>query len=154
MLTINLIRERKEFIVERLKVKNFEAEEIIDRILTLDSSRREIQSKTDMMQGEMNRISKEIGSLMKDGKKDEAETAKGKTYSLKEEIKFLSDKLIPIDDELKTEIIRLPNLPHESVAPGHGADDNFKVREGGIMPLVSETALPHWDLIKKYDIID
>jgi seryl-tRNA synthetase len=154
MLTINLIREKKEFIIERLKVKNFEAEEILNRILALDSSRRKIQSKTDMMQGEMNRISKEIGSLMKDGKRDEAETAKEKTYSLKEEIKSLSDKLIPIDNDLKNEIIRLPNLPHESVAPGHGADDNIKVREGGVMPLMSETALPHWDLIKKYDIID
>jgi seryl-tRNA synthetase len=154
MLTINLIREKKEFIIERLKVKNFEAEEIISRILLLDSSRREIQSKTDAMQGEMNRISKEIGSLMKQGKRDEAEAAKKKTYSLKEEIKSLADKLIPIDNDLRSEIIRLPNLPHQSVAPGHGADDNVKVREGGIMPLVSETALPHWDLIKKYDIID
>ncbi|MCX6326013.1 MAG: serine--tRNA ligase [Bacteroidia bacterium] len=154
MLTINLIREKKEFIIERLKVKNFKAEEIINRILALDSSRREIQSKTDMMQGEMNRISKEIGALLKDGKRDEAEAAKEKTYSLKEEIKSLSDKLIPIDNDLKNEIIRLPNLPHESVAPGHGADDNVKVREGGIMPQLSETALPHWYLIKKYDIID
>jgi seryl-tRNA synthetase len=154
MLTINLIREKKEFIIERLKVKNFEAEEIISRILLLDSSRREIQSKTDTMQGEMNRISKEIGSLMKQGKRDEAEAAKKKTYSLKKEIKSLADKLIPIDNDLRSEIIRLPNLPHQSVAPGHGADDNVKVREGGIMPLVSETALPHWDLIKKYDIID
>jgi seryl-tRNA synthetase len=154
MLTINLIREKKEFIIERLKVKNFEAEEIINNILKLDSSRREIQSKTDMMQAEMNLISKEVGSLMKDGKRDEAEAAKEKTYSLKEEIKFFSDKLIPIDIALKNEIIRLPNLPHESVSPGHGADDNVKVREGGIMPLVSESAVPHWDLIKKYDIID
>jgi seryl-tRNA synthetase len=154
MLTINLIREKKEFIIERLKVKNFEAEEIINRILALDSSRREIQSKTDLIQAEMNRISKEVGSLMKDGKRDEAEVAKEKTYSLKEEIKSLSDKLIPIDNDLKNEIIRLPNLPHESVAPGHGADDNVKVREGGVMPLVSESAVPHWDLIKKYDIID
>jgi seryl-tRNA synthetase len=154
MLTINLIREKKEFIIERLKVKNFSAEEIIGRILVLDSSRREIQLKTDMMQGEMNRISKEIGSLMKEGKSDEAETAKKKTYSLKEEIKSLSDKLIPIDIELKNEIIRLPNLPHESVAPGHGADDNVKVREGGVMPVIPETAVPHWDLIKKYNIID
>ncbi len=94
------------------------AEEIIDKILALDSSRREIQSKTDMMQGEMNRISKEIGALMKEGKKQEAEAAQEKTYSLKEEIKSLSDKLIPIDNELRNEIIRLPNLPHESVAPG------------------------------------
>ncbi len=154
MLTINLIREKKEFIIERLKVKNFEAEEIIDRILKLDSSRREIQSKTDLMQSDMNRLSKEIGTLMKEGKKDEAESAKENTYSLKEEIKLLTDKLIPIDNELKNEIIRLPNLPHESVNPGHGADDNVTVKEGGVFPQVSEKALPHWDLIKKYDIID
>ena len=154
MLTINLIREKKEFIIERLKVKNFEAEEIINRILALDSSRREIQSKTDSMQGEMNRISKEIGALMKDGKRDEAAASKEKTYSLKEEIKFLTDKLVPIDNELRSEIISLPNLPHESVPPGYRADDNIKVREGGTMPLISDKALPHWDLIKKYDIID
>jgi seryl-tRNA synthetase len=154
MLTINLIREKKDFIIERLKVKNFEAEEIINKILKLDSLRREIQAKTDALQGDMNRISKEIGSMMKDGKRDEAEAAKEKTYSLKEEIKALSDKLIPVDNDLRSEIVRLPNLPHESVPPGHGADDNVKVREGGIMPVISETALPHWDLIKKYDIID
>ena len=76
------------------------------------------------------------------GKQDEAEAAKEKTYSLKEEIKSLSDKLIPIDIELRSEIISLPNLPHESVPPGYGADDNVKVREGGIMPLVNEKALP------------
>ena len=154
MLTLNLIREKKDFIIERLKVKNFEAEELVDRILALDSLRREIQSKTDSMQGEMNRISKEIGILMKNGKRDDAEAAKKKTYSLKEEIKSLSDKLIPIDNDLHNEIIRLPNLPHESVQRGHGADDNVKIREGGAMFVLSENALPHWDLIKKYDIID
>jgi seryl-tRNA synthetase len=154
MLTINLIRERKEFIIERLKIKNFKAEEIIERILALDSSRREIQSKTDSMQAEMNLISKEIGNLMKSGKKEEAEAAKVKTYTLKEDIKSLSDKLIPIETDLKNEIVRLPNLPHESVVPGYGADDNVKVKEGGVIPKLPETALPHWDLIKKYDIID
>jgi len=154
MLTLNLIREKKDFIIERLKVKNFEAEELVNRILALDSLRREIQSKTDSMQGEMNRISKEIGILMKNGKRDDAEAAKKKTYSLKEEIKSLSDKLIPIDNDLHNEIIRLPNLPHESVQRGHGADDNVKIREGGAMFVLSENALPHWDLIKKYDIID
>ena len=154
MLTINLIREKKEFIIERLKVKNFKAEEIIERILVLDSARREIQAKTDMMQGDMNRISKEIGSLMKNGKRVEAEAAKEKTYSLKEEIKTLTDKLAPIDIDLRNEIIRLPNLPHESVPAGFGADDNAEVRTGGDLPLIPETALPHWDLIKKYDIID
>jgi seryl-tRNA synthetase len=154
MLTINLLREKKEFVIERLKVKNFDAAATIEKILSLDSSRREIQSKTDAMQGEMNRISKEIGTLMKDGKREEAEAAKTKTYSLKEDIKILTDKLIPIDSELKTEIVKLPNLPHESVAKGFGADDNIKVREGGVMPSIAENAVPHWDLIKKYDIID
>jgi len=154
MLTINLIREKKEFIIERLKIKNFKAEEIINRILSLDTLRREIQNKTDLMQGDMNRISKEIGALMKDGKKEEADAAKEKTYALKDEIKKLSDRLVPIDLELKNEIIRLPNLPHETVPQGHGADDNIIVREGGVMPVVSENALPHWDLIKNYDIID
>jgi seryl-tRNA synthetase len=154
MLTINLIREKKDFIVERLKIKNFEAEVIVDKILSLDSSRREIQSKADMMQGEMNRISKEIGTLIKEGRKPEADAAREKTYSLKEEIKSLSDKLIPLENELRDEIIRLPNLPHESVVSGYGADNNVKVKEGGIIPKLPDSALPHWDLIKKYDIID
>jgi seryl-tRNA synthetase len=154
MLTINLIREKKDFIIKRLKVKNFEAEEIISKILLLDSSRREIQTKTDMMQGELNRISKEIGTLMKEGKETEAKAAKERTYKLKEDIKSLSDKLIPMENDLRNEIIQLPNLPHESVNPGHGAEDNVKVREGGKIPVIPDTALPHWDLIKKYDIID
>jgi seryl-tRNA synthetase len=154
MLTINLIREKKEFIIERLKVKNFKAEEIINNILLLDTSRREIQSKSDAMQGEMNRISKEIGTLLKDGRREEAEQAKQNTYKLKEEIKALSDKIIPIDNELRNEIIRLPNLPHESVPVGFEADDNVQVREGGTIPQIPESSLPHWDLIKKYDIID
>jgi seryl-tRNA synthetase len=154
MLTINLIREKREFIIERLKVKNFEAAEILGKIITLDTERRDIQTRTDQMQGEMNKISKEIGSLMKEGKMNEAEAAKEKTYKLKEEIKLLSDKLPALENELKNEIVRLPNLPHESVAPGHGADDNIKVREGGKMPELPDSAMPHWDLIKKYDIID
>jgi len=83
MLTINQIRENKDFIIERLKIKNFKADEIIEKILLLDTLRREIQSKTDSMQNEMNIISKEIGSLMKDGKKEEADAARQKTYSLK-----------------------------------------------------------------------
>ena len=154
MLTISLIREKRDFIIERLKIKNFDAAEILDKIISLDTERRDIQTRTDQMQAEMNRISREIGSLMKDGKKAEADAAKEKTYSLKEEIRTLSGKFLPLDNELRNEIVRLPNLPHESVAPGHGADDNVKVREGGEIPVLPESALPHWDLIKKYDIID
>jgi seryl-tRNA synthetase len=154
MLTINVLREKRDFVIERLKVKNFEAEIIIDRILSLDSGRRETQAKMDQLQSEMNKISKEIGFMMKNGKNDEAEVSKAKTYALKEEIKTLSDKLILIDSELRNEIIKMPNLPHESVAKGFGAENNVKVREGGILPEMAAEALPHWDLIKKYDIID
>ncbi len=154
MLTINLIREKKDFVTERLKIKNFNAGEIIAKILTLDSSRREIQLRADTLQGEMNRISKEIGELMKQGKRTEADAAREKTYSLKEEIKSQSDKLPPLENELRNEIIKLPNLPYKLVKPGHGADDNEKVKEGGMIPSLPDTALPHWDLIKKYDIID
>jgi seryl-tRNA synthetase len=154
MLTINLIREKKDFVIERLKVKNFEARPVIDKIIALDIDRRETQTRSDSLLSEMNRISKEVGQLMKDGKKAEAEIAKEKTYKIKEEIKTLADKLIIIDADLKTEIVRLPNLPHESVATGFGAENNIKVREGGLIKDIPEPALPHWDLIKKYDIID
>jgi seryl-tRNA synthetase len=154
MLTINFIREKKDFIIDRLKVKNFDARNIVNRILLLDSSRRELQSRSDSLQGEMNRISREIGTMMKAGNKDEAARAREKTYSLKEEIRSLTDRLIPVEDELRNEIIRLPNLPHESVSPGQGAENNVKIREGGEIKEVRETALPHWDLVKKYDIID
>jgi seryl-tRNA synthetase len=154
MLTINLIREKKDFVIERLKVKNFEAGPVIDRIISLDIDRRELQTRSDSLLSEMNRISKEIGLLMKDGKKSEADAAKEKTYKLKEEIKSLADKLVLIDTDLRTEIVKLPNLPHESVAAGFGAENNVKVREGGVIKELPEPAAPHWDLIKKYDIID
>jgi seryl-tRNA synthetase len=154
MLTINLIREKRDFVIERLKVKNFESGEIIDKILTVDTDKRETQTKMDLLQSEMNKISKQIGFLMKEGKQSEAEEAKMKTYSLKEEIKILSEKLIILDGELRNEIIKLPNLPHQSVAPGFGAENNVIVREGGKIPELPVEALSHWDLIKKYDIID
>lgn len=154
MLTINLIREKRDFIAERLRIKNFDAEKILDKILQIDAERRQIQVRTDALQAEMNRISKEIGSLIKSGNKDEADAAKEKTYKLKEEIKSLTEKLVPLDEELRNEIIRLPNLPHQSVNKGLGAEDNVMMRSGGSKPVLDDNSLPHWDLIKKYDIID
>lgn len=154
MLTINLIREKKDYVVERLKVKNFEAGIIVEKILSLDISRRETQTKSDMLQSEMNKISKEIGLLMKEGKYSAAEDAKAKTYAYKEEIKVLTDKLAASDAELKNEIVKLPNLPHESVVKGFGAENNVIVREGGKITEYPDSALPHWELIKKYDIVD
>jgi seryl-tRNA synthetase len=99
MLTINLIREKRDFVIERLKVKNFDALPIVDRIIALDINRREVQTRSDSLLAEMNRISKEIGQLMKEGKKAEAEAAKENTYQLKEEIKTLADKLIVLDGQ-------------------------------------------------------
>ena len=154
MLTLNQIREDRDFIIERLKIKNFNASEIIANIIELDTRRREIQTKTDALQNEMNLISKEIGSLMKAGKKDEAEAAKQKTYTLKDEIRTLSEKTGPIEADLKNELVKLPNLPHSSVNPGKSAEDNVTVKQGGVIPELSGDALPHWELIKKYDIID
>ncbi|MGE5419289.1 MAG: serine--tRNA ligase [Chloroflexota bacterium] len=154
MLTINLLREKKDFVIERLRVKNFNAAETVEKILSLDSSRRDIQSRANQMEADMNLLSKEIGGLMKSGKKEEAETARAKTYSIKEEIKNLLEMLGPVEEELRKEIVKLPNLPHQSVPEGHGADDNVVVREGGKIPVLGEKAQPHWDLIKKYGIID
>ncbi|MDP4224506.1 MAG: serine--tRNA ligase, partial [Bacteroidota bacterium] len=154
MLTINLIRDKKDFVISRLKIKNFNAEEIVERILAIDSSRREVQAKADSLQGEMHRISKEIGTLIKEGRNEEADKARERTYSIKEEIKSLSEKLSALEADQKNEIVRLPNLPHELVAAGFGAENNVKVREGGRIPDLPDNALAHWDLIRKYDIID
>jgi len=154
MLTINLIREKKDHVIEKLKVKNFEARAIVEKILSLDISRRETQTRSDLLQSEMNKISKDIGLMMKEGKKSEAEEVKARTYAHKEQIRILSEKLSAIDTELRSEIIKLPNLPHESVAKGFGAENNVMVREGGKIMELAGSALPHWELIKKYDIID
>ncbi len=153
MLTINLIRENRDFVIERLKVKNFDAA-IVDRIIGLDALRRETQKNSDAALSEINRISKEIGLLIKSGKSAEAEAAKTKTSSLKEEAKRLAARLESLDEELRNEIIKLPNLPHSSVNPGKGAEDNIVVKEGGVIKELNADALPHWDLIRKYDIID
>lgn len=154
MLTINLIRERKDHVIERLKVKNFDAKPIVDGILILDTARRETQTRSDLLLSEMNKISREIGFLMKEGKQSKAEESKAKTYVLKDEIRRLSEKLSSIDAELKAEIVKLPNLPHESVPVGFGAENNIKVKEGGKIKELPVSALPHWELIKKYNIID
>jgi len=154
MLTISLIREQKDLIIERLKIKNFDASGIISSIIETDRERRRLQAESDSLQAEMNIKAKEIGALMKEGRKEEAEIAKTATYKMKEELRLLTEKMAPLENELKDQIVKLPNLPHTSVPGGRGADDNEKVKEGGILPELPGTALPHWDLIKKYDIID
>lgn len=154
MLTINLIREQSSFVIERLKIKNFDAAEIVRHVLDLDRRRRELQAESDSIQAELNALSREIGAMMKEGRRDEADAARQGVTAMKEKQKQLSDTMTVVADEMQTELVRLPNLPHELVAPGKSAEDNVVVRSGGTIPQLHEGALPHWDLIRKYDIID
>jgi len=154
MLTINLIREQSSFVVERLKIKNFDAAEIVQNVLDLDRRRRELQAESNSIQAELNTLSREIGAMMKSGRRDEADAARQGVVAMKEKQKQLSETMEVVSDEMQTELVRLPNLPHALVAPGKSADDNVVVRSGGTIPHLYEGALPHWDLIRKYDIID
>jgi len=154
MLTLNLLKERKEYVLERLQVKNFKQLELVDRVLELDAQRRQTQQQFDATQAEMNRISKQVGQLIKEGKNEEAQQARQQTAQLKEEIKQLSDRMASLEKELENMLVLLPNLPHPSVPTGKTAEDNVVVRSGGSMPQLPDNALPHWDLAKKYQIID
>lgn len=154
MLTINFIRENSELVIKRLKVKNFDAANSIEQILRLDRERRELLTLSESLQAEINRISKEIGSLMKSGNGVAVEAIREKTHSMKEEIRAHSAHLADIDARLNEEIVRLPNIPHESVPPGKGAEENLLVREGGTIIQLPEGSKPHWELIKEHDIID
>lgn len=154
MLTVKFIEENKDYVLERLSVKRFDGKEIIDQILDLDKKRRQVQNQNDSIQAELNQIAKEIGQLFKAGKAQEAEAAKQKTASLKEQSKQLLADLDETEVQLKNLLVQVPNLPHVSVPKGKSAEDNEVVRTGGEMPTFAGEAVPHWDLAKKYDIID
>lgn len=154
MLTLNFIRENKDLIIKRLKVKNFDAGIAIDKIIQLDSKRRETQQQSDKLQSEMNTLSKEIGQLFKQGRKEEAGLIKEKTAVIKEEVKEMASLLGEIEKQLNEELISVPNIPHELVPPGKSDEDNVKVKEEGSAPSLHNDALPHWELAKKFDIID
>ncbi len=154
MLTVPYIKEHKEEVIKRLLVKGFAQEEIIEKIITLDEERRKSQQELDSKQAEMNRISKEIGQLFKEGKKEEANKAKELTGQLKEEIKQGNARAGQIDQELRENLLNVPNLPHESVPVGKSEDDNEEVKVGGRVPELYDKAKPHWELAKKYELID
>ncbi len=154
MLTLKFIQENKGKVVERLKKKNFDASGIVEKILDLNEKRRSLLKDTESSQAEMNALSKEIGTLYKSGKVEEANKAKSKTADLKNKIKELNSQLENIEKELHEELVLLPNLPHDSVPEGKTAEDNEVVRQGGEVPTLDSSAVPHWDLIKKYDLID
>ena len=154
MLTLKTITENKDEVIRRLAVKHFNATEYLDKVIALDATRRNTQSELDSNLAEINNISKVIGALMKEGKKDEAEAAKAKVADLKETSKKLDETKEDAEKKIHEILVMIPNLPHDSVPEGRVAEDNVCEKMGGTIPSLHEDALPHWELAKKYNLID
>ena len=154
MLQVSFIREHQVEVLERLSKRTSDAQSLIDNVLKLDESRRGLQTQADAVSAELNAISKEIGELFKSGKAQEANTLKQKTTELKDTKVALSEQLNTTSEDLKTLLYKIPNLPNAIVPVGTTEDDNEEVFRAGTIPTLSENALPHWELAKKYDIID
>ncbi|KQC30286.1 serine--tRNA ligase [Flagellimonas eckloniae] len=154
MLQLQTIRENKESIITALKKRNVDAEPILSAILDLDEKRRSIQTELDGTLAESNKLSKEIGMLFKSGKAQEANQLKEQTSGLKEASKQLGEDLNATSAALQEQLYQLPNIPHASVPTGNSDADNEEIFSEGDIPTLIEGALPHWELAKKYDIID
>lgn len=155
MLTLKLITEETDRVIRGLEKKHFKgAEETIRQVLELNDKRRSTQNQLDKNLAEVNTLSKSIGSLMKEGKKEEAEAAKQKVAEIKEKSKTLQAELDRAAEELQDLLYTIPNIPHESVPEGTGAEDNVVEKMGGMETELPADALPHWELAKKYDLID
>ncbi len=154
MLQISYIRENKEKVLTGLKKRNFGELELVEQAIALDEKRRALQTELDEALSKSNKLSKEIGALMKEGKKEEAEAAKEQTAQYKELTKRLNAELDETATSLTQVLYRIPNIPNEIVPEGKSADDNLNVFQAGEIPALYEGALPHWELAKKYDIID
>jgi seryl-tRNA synthetase len=155
MLQVNFIRENKKTVLDGLAKRNFaNAENIIEKVLSADENRRATQVLLDNTLAEANKISREIGTFFKSGEVQKASILKQKTSLLKEQTKELSDKLTLYADELESLLYLIPNIPHHSVKAGKSADDNEEIFAEGAIPVLHKNALPHWELAKKYDIID
>lgn len=155
MLQVSVIREEKAKVIAGLKKRRVQQpEESINAILALDLKRRQTQQQQDALLNESNSLAREIGNLMKTGKREEAEGLKSRTAQMKKQIADLGQELSTAEAELQRALYTLPNIPADAVPEGAGADDNVKVHEWGKPPALPGDALPHWELIKKYDIID
>ena len=154
MLTLKVINENTQEVIKRLATKQFDAKDAVDQVIELDETRRKSQTELDNILSEVNSISKSIGILIKEGKKDEASAAKEKVSTLKETAKLTETTLKECEVKIENILVTIPNLPHESVPEGKGAEDNIVDRTGGEMPSLYENAVPHWDLAKKYNLID
>jgi len=154
MLQVPFIRENKELVLKRLQKRNLDASNAIDDIIDLDEDRRKTQAKLDNVLAESNKLSKEIGILFKSGEAQKANVLKTKTSELKEESKALNELLSTKTEALNELLYTIPNIPHASVPKGNTEDDNEEVFRKGDIPELGSNALPHWELAKKYDIID
>ncbi|MDP3914791.1 MAG: serine--tRNA ligase [Bacteroidota bacterium] len=154
MLNLKFIQENPELVIAKLKKKNFDASAIVLQITSLSVKKNEIQASADNFKAEMNKISKEVGLLMREGKKEEANAAKKRTSELKDSIKQLDEDFAQIDKEVFNLQVLLPNLPSDLVPEGRTPEDNMVVRSFGEIPVLPENSIPHWELAKKYDIID
>ena len=154
MLTLKMLRDDPEMVIGKLKIKNFDAREIVEKVLDLDQKRRNLQTESDALLAQQKQKAAEIGSLMKQGLKAEAEAAKSAVAELKARSNELLAQMDEAGSELEASLVLLPNLPCDLVKPGKGAEDNEVVKMGGPEPHLPENALPHWDLAKKYDLID
>ena len=154
MLTLQQIKADPAHVVARLAVKGFDGKEPIDNVLALDERRRQLQLDNDNKAAELNRIAASIGQLMKQGKKDEANEAKAEVGALKDAQKEIATRLATVEQELHELLCTIPNLPCDMVPEGKSAEDNVVEKIGGPMPDLPEDALPHWDLARKYNLID
>jgi len=155
MLSLPFIRENKDLVVKGLKIRNFpNAEQVIENVLTSDSNRRAAQAELDGVLAESNKLSKEIGILFRSGEVQKANIVKQRTGQLKEQSKLLGDKLASLETELDELLYQIPNIPSPLVPAGNSEEDNEVVFREGDIPVLHKNALPHWELGKKYDIID
>ncbi|WP_411029682.1 serine--tRNA ligase [Spongiimicrobium sp. 3-5] len=154
MLQLQALREQKDNIIEALKKRNLEAAPLVEAILVQDEKRRSLQTKLDNTLADANKLSKEIGMLFKSGKTEEANKIKAQTGNLKEVSKSLNEELNLAAEELQNLLYQIPNVPHKSVPAGSSEQDNEEIFREGDIPKLTAEALPHWELAKKYDIID
>jgi len=154
MLQIHVLRQNPTAVKEKLTIKNYTDLSLIDTIIALDDERKKTQLEFDNNQAIVNITSKAIGGLMAKGQKEEAEAKKQKVATLKATLQPISEKLTAVEKQLHDELVKLPNLPSDLVPAGKTPEDNEVVREGGVKPTLPSGSVPHWDLIKKYDIVD
>ncbi|MDE5793892.1 MAG: serine--tRNA ligase [Muribaculaceae bacterium] len=154
MLLLSTIKADPEWVISRLAVKGFDGRAVITEILEIDAERRRLQQKTESDAAQLNKLSKSIGGLMKEGKKEEAEKAKAEVARIKGETAGLQDRLAECEEKMTSLLLTVPNLPYEGVPEGKTAEDNVVEKTGGVIPDLPEDALPHWELAKKYNIID